>query len=307
MTDVMYSPEFIPFYPKEAKEYGFSKNEAIIYGFIRFYTKNGQRFYFSNAQIAEITDCGRDAVTQAVAKFDSMGLFDVIYSPKADGGTIRFINPGKPTTENQESGSRLLKTSSPTTEKPVVGLEETVQANNNTNNNNIYKSPIVNEEPNWEELDDEELEEYLDGVYHSSAKEEKKRRKQSTFGRTFSKRSSFPKKTTPISAHPTIVSITQEEIEALATKYRLNVSEVTKKLEDLRIYCQSKGVSYGDYLAGLESFISRDIQSGKLLPNKTMTEMLLEAGFEVEINGVKVNNLEDYKTEYLKMEAKSGK
>lgn len=142
----VYSPEFIPYYPKESKEYKFNKNEAIIYGFIRFYTKNGQKFFFSNTQIANITDCGERTVTRAIEKFDSLDLFAVVYSNKANGGTIRFIQPNRnrnkdestPPSQNGESGRRLAKMASPTSQigesAPEVE-EKTVQAKNKIKEN----------------------------------------------------------------------------------------------------------------------------------------------------------------------------
>lgn len=117
----VYSPEFIPYYPKEAKQHELNKTEAIIYGFIRFYTKNGQKFYFSNEDIARIADCGKRTVSRALSKFEKKGLFSVAYSQRANGGTIRFINPPS---QNGEGVDPLAKMASLTSQNGEGGSLE---------------------------------------------------------------------------------------------------------------------------------------------------------------------------------------
>lgn len=52
-TKNIYSPEFIPYYIKEVKQYKLSPNEALCYWFIRFYT-NTNKFFFSSKDFAKI-------------------------------------------------------------------------------------------------------------------------------------------------------------------------------------------------------------------------------------------------------------
>lgn len=136
MSEPIYTPEFIPYYWKETHEYGFTDKEALLYGFIRFYTKNAsKRFYFDNEHLAHIIRSSERTVTSALAKFDTLGIFEIVYENKAKGGTIRFIKPGR---KNCESGSRLAKIASPTSKNCESALEENgknVQANNKIKRN----------------------------------------------------------------------------------------------------------------------------------------------------------------------------
>ena len=51
---LVFSPKYIPIYPQLLDI--LTLTEAIIYGFINFYTSSGQnRFYFTNDQLSKIT------------------------------------------------------------------------------------------------------------------------------------------------------------------------------------------------------------------------------------------------------------
>ena len=50
----IYSPEFIPYYIDVVKKYGLNQSQSLVYGFIRFYTSGGNKFWFKNDQLGEI-------------------------------------------------------------------------------------------------------------------------------------------------------------------------------------------------------------------------------------------------------------
>lgn len=87
----IWSPKFIPIYP-ELLDRGLTLTEAMIFGFIDFYTSNGTgRFYFSNKQIAQVVRCEETRASKMVSKLCEVGLISVSHKMKAGGGRIRFI------------------------------------------------------------------------------------------------------------------------------------------------------------------------------------------------------------------------
>ncbi len=90
---LLYRPEFIPFYLKEVKEYGFSSTEGLVYGFMRFYLSSNPRgqFYFTNDQLAYMLDVSPRTITGAVSKVLECGEFKATYKVKANGGTFRLV------------------------------------------------------------------------------------------------------------------------------------------------------------------------------------------------------------------------
>lgn len=88
-----YTIEFIPYYTREATDFDLTDKEALLYGFIRFYTKNGHKFYFNNLQLAIAIRASERTVTRALQKLNDVGLLEVVYKQKAGGGEIRFVNP----------------------------------------------------------------------------------------------------------------------------------------------------------------------------------------------------------------------
>ena len=90
---LLYKPEFIPFYLKEVKEYGFSNTEGLVYGFMRFYLSSNPKgqFYFTNDQLAYMLDVSPRTISDAVGKVLNCGEFKAIYKVKANGGTFRLV------------------------------------------------------------------------------------------------------------------------------------------------------------------------------------------------------------------------
>jgi len=91
---LVFSPEFIPFDSNLQRTFDLTHIETLLYGFIRFYTKQASvRFYFSNAQLAYVINSSERTVSQSIKKLNKLGLLNTHYKMKADGGTIRFVEP----------------------------------------------------------------------------------------------------------------------------------------------------------------------------------------------------------------------
>lgn len=126
----LFRPKFIPFYPEVVERYGLTNSEAIIYGFIDFYTSNGSgRFYFTNEQLANIVFCGVDTVSKGISKLQKCGLIEVSRKMRAGGGQIRYV---------KILSSNLGKSSSSNLGKSLVATNE----NHGTNNNKIKENKI---------------------------------------------------------------------------------------------------------------------------------------------------------------------
>lgn len=90
---LVFSPKFIPFYPK-LLGFGLSVTECLVFGFIDFYVSSGNRFYFTNEQIAKIVGCSENTASTAISKIEKLGFIRTNRKRKAGGGQVRFIkNP----------------------------------------------------------------------------------------------------------------------------------------------------------------------------------------------------------------------
>lgn len=138
--DLIYSPEFIPFYPEIAQNYNLNVTETLLYGFIRFYLQRSKNtFFFTNKQLAKVIKSNKElsetSISIAINKLISVGLIDVKYKIKANGGKIRniiFLN------------SEFKKTETPS-------LRKLKGNNNNIKYTNISKE-ILQENPDKEEI-----------------------------------------------------------------------------------------------------------------------------------------------------------
>jgi hypothetical protein len=103
-NNLLFKPEFIPFYLNEVKKYNFSNTEGLVYGFIRFYLRNNPngKFYFTNDQLAYMLDVSPSTISNSIVKVCGCGEFKVSYKVKANGGTFRLL-------ESSESDSEKLK------------------------------------------------------------------------------------------------------------------------------------------------------------------------------------------------------
>lgn len=124
-NELLFKPEFIPFYLGEVKKYGFSNTEGLVYGFVRFYLKNNPngKFYFTNEQLAHMLGVSPSTISNSMSKICECGEFKVTYKIKANGGTFRLL-------ENCESDYEKVKSQ---TMKKLRGNK------NNINKNNINK------------------------------------------------------------------------------------------------------------------------------------------------------------------------
>lgn len=88
----IYLPEFIPFYP-ETLELGLNYLQGLLYGFIRFFLANNEegKFYFSNKQLAKLFKVSEVSISNALKKIAEVGLVEMHYQIKANGGKLRTI------------------------------------------------------------------------------------------------------------------------------------------------------------------------------------------------------------------------
>lgn len=119
----VFRPQFIPVDPELLQV--LTPYEAIILGFIRFFTANAERrFYFTNDQIAEMLNCSNDTITKAVKKLKELDLISVSRSVRSGGGQIRFIRPDL-------EKSRLRKFLSCNSENSLVATQKKPVSNKN--------------------------------------------------------------------------------------------------------------------------------------------------------------------------------
>lgn len=148
-ANLVYTPEFIPYYPKIAKKYSLTKNEALLYGFIRFYLANAgenAKFFFTNEQLIEILEDKKKltvtAISLMIKSLCEKKLIDVKYTIKANGGKIRYI-----TLLNSDFKSTLSRT-----------LSKVKENNNKINNNIIFSKENIAKSEASENLKSETLE-----------------------------------------------------------------------------------------------------------------------------------------------------
>lgn len=135
---LIFSPEFIPFRLDIKKKYGLTNIETLVYGFIRFYMSAncGQRFYFTNEQLAEIVDCSVDSVSVSVNKLNKLGLIESSRKMRAGGGQIRFVTSINREIPKSKNGNSV-----------VASTENPKEIENKINKNNIYNTPTSADAP----------------------------------------------------------------------------------------------------------------------------------------------------------------
>lgn len=120
---LVFNPKFIPYYPDVVEKFSLTKTEALIYGFINFYTSipgRADRFYFSNAQIAQVVNCAPKTASKSITILLKYGLIKVSRAFLKNGVERRYaqVNYADPR-QNVEGG-------------PPKRL-----GNNNSNNNTL--------------------------------------------------------------------------------------------------------------------------------------------------------------------------
>ena len=146
-AELVFSPEFIPFYMSVARKYNLTNTEALLYGFIRFYlscSKN-KRFYFTDAQISEILDCSSDTTKIAIRKLKENGLIESSLKITSSIGTRRFITKvfipdASPIIVNKHKHPGIKSFMSGGENPPSPGGGNPPSNNNSNKNNNIYSS-----------------------------------------------------------------------------------------------------------------------------------------------------------------------
>jgi uncharacterized phage protein (TIGR02220 family) len=77
----------------ETLKLGLQPIDVLIYSFIRFYLRpeGTGKFYFTNAQIAEIFDIANDQVSRILKRLIEKGLIETKRRIRGGGGLIRFV------------------------------------------------------------------------------------------------------------------------------------------------------------------------------------------------------------------------
>lgn len=70
---------------------GYSRVETALYGFIKYFLYNNDKFYCTNEQLAEMLCVSENTITNAVAKLKKDWLINLTYKIKSSGWKIRFI------------------------------------------------------------------------------------------------------------------------------------------------------------------------------------------------------------------------
>lgn len=128
-AELIFQPAFIPFFPNIQRQYNLTDTEVKVYGFIWFYLSNGKRrFYFTNEQLAEVTNCYPTSISKAIHALEEKGLLKTSRKMRAGGGLIRFV-------EN-------LSESKTQSAQKAISVVSKKQGNNNKINNNKIKDTI---------------------------------------------------------------------------------------------------------------------------------------------------------------------
>lgn len=87
----IFSPEFIPYYIEEVEKYHLTPTEGILYGFIRFYLKReNQWFYFTSQQIADILKTTANMINKSLTRLERKGLIER-ETTRYSGGSKRLL------------------------------------------------------------------------------------------------------------------------------------------------------------------------------------------------------------------------
>jgi len=88
---LIFSPKFIPFYPKLLKLW-LTHIQVLIFWFIDFYLQdNEKRFYFTNEQIGNLFWFWGQHISNCMKELKDKKLIDIKYKMKANWWKIRFI------------------------------------------------------------------------------------------------------------------------------------------------------------------------------------------------------------------------
>lgn len=89
-ADLIWRPEFFTV-NYEMLHSGFNLLETALYGFIKYFLKNNEKFYCSSERLAEMFCVSRNTIDNALKVLKSKWLIDYTSKPKAKWWKIRFI------------------------------------------------------------------------------------------------------------------------------------------------------------------------------------------------------------------------
>lgn len=310
----IYTPEFIPYYWKEVAAMKLTTKEALVYGFIRFYLSSADKFFFSNTQLGQILYCSKTTITDTVTKLERLGVIRADYEPKAGGGTIRFIRLIKLSNRRPlpKFGSQrpLPKNGSPTTDfKRLISPEEEkiVQAEESVNElqtNKVKENKDGNLPHQTISTPVSEIEPMLGTHPDLLAYKEKKaiRAAKKALGLKYNggvpayakaKFEAELAKQRAMITHdevqsavvefPTLESLTQEVVEAIAKEKHITPADCQEVLETMKTRVRGQGSGkWKDMAEMLRSYVDNAIRFGHISKILTYREKIL-AEFGIDI------------------------
>lgn len=87
---LVLKPKFVPLYP-EMLYNGYSLIEALLYGFIDFFLSNNEKFYCTNEQLAELFNCNKKTISNAIKNLEKRWDIKIHKKMKAWGWLVRFV------------------------------------------------------------------------------------------------------------------------------------------------------------------------------------------------------------------------
>ena len=89
-ANLIWRPEFFTV-NYEMLHSGFNLLETALYGFIKYFLKNNEKFYCSSERLAEMFCVSRNTIDNALKVLKSKWLIDYTSKPKANWWKIRFV------------------------------------------------------------------------------------------------------------------------------------------------------------------------------------------------------------------------
>jgi len=78
----IYVPYYVPYFVEKARKYNLTSSQTILYGFIRFYTKNSKKqFFWTNKQLSKILWFSISTIKRALDCLDQKQLIQrIVYN-----------------------------------------------------------------------------------------------------------------------------------------------------------------------------------------------------------------------------------
>lgn len=151
MKDIIYQPEFIPYYLKETKDFWLNHLQGLAYGFIRFYWKNN-KFYFSSKQFAEIIWTTEKTIDNIISQLSKKWI--IITNTKrfnnnwiiTSSREIKINNLFSLVDENRSLFSLPNENTISLVDENTISLVDEIKDNNKKNNKENIPSEVDDDE-----------------------------------------------------------------------------------------------------------------------------------------------------------------